>query len=1388
MALRFMDANDYQPLGIRVITPKDGYTTPELLDEAKRGSIPTDLKVNQQRVYNLLDGKIPSTNPQNEAFKELLIAACNHLHTTFPFLFEKIDDYTELLLPDDLTSDFSIVTDMRNGMPVDDCKNVEIIGWIYQFYISEKKDEVFASKAKVKKEDIPAATQLFTPRWIVEYMVQNTVGKLWLQNRPNSKLREYMPYFIESESLKADDYLRIGSPEEILLADPASGSGHILVYAFDLFTKIYEEEGYNTTDIPKLIIDKNLYGFEIDERAAQLSGLALMMKAREYHRRAFRRDITPNILCYEDLKLNVYSVDGFEGTFKVKKDSELLEQVLSYGYNIAEDIFETKIEEHTDKDTGETIEVDIKKKIIPKGGKTVGDFIIPISLYGNSEIIFYQDDIKDVFRQLSLPLSYFLYTDLLLTKQATNYGSLIIPRASIKEIETSIEQLTQKGRNTDIFLKSKIDALHIALNQLLILAQKFHCVVANPPYMGDGNMNQILSGFIKNEYSDSKSDVMACFMEAGLNFCFPLGFLGMINQQTWMFISSYSRLRNKLLLGNSIDTLVHIGFNTFPALNSKLALGASFSIIKNSNQKNGVYFNLNNVSWSANKKKVFEKRLEEKDFYIKDKSEFFKITGTPIAYWLNKNWLNIFNQDSIGLKAISDGQNITGDNTRYLRFHWEVNINNINPHDKWSSMAKGGEIRKWYGNVIDVIDWSEESRKRYKKNSAGRIQSEHLWYRKGITWTLVAGAGFRVLDDNSLFNKAAPSILFNDSDLKYLNTLLGFLNCKIAINLLEVLNPTLNTNIKEILLLPFKYEVIDSVENLVETNVLVSKKEWDKKEISINYKLKDLLLYDGQDLEESYDLYKQYWKNKFIQLHQNEEELNRQFIEIYGLQDELTPDVPLEDITILQDELDRKALAKLNKKLVRNPQTLAVTNYHDIELPFIASEVLEQFISYAVGCMFGRYSLDKEGLILANQGETLEDYYRLVDGGRCVVDGSETVDGGRCVVDGSETVDGGRWMVDGSKMVDGEEVVDGSETVDGERWMVDGNSSDIKKYEYGEGSEFYAAEGVATGNGANKGNVPADEANAQGGVVWANQPDKEGSSEHTIEHSRRASTGNKGVYPLSDNSKRLIGRVADSTHSYPPVGNDSGSEDTTSTNQHNQSCQATQQPNQNPASKNLTTHRPPTFLPDNDNIIPILDSEWFEDDIVGRFYTFLKVTFGEKNFNKNLAFIEEQIGMDMRRYFTKNFYPDHVQRYKKRPIYWMFSSPKGSFNALIYMHRYTPDTVSNILNKYLKEFIGKLKSRKEHLQHIQVSGSPAEKTKAIKESDAIDKMLMELHEYERDTLYPLATQRIAIDLDDGVLVNYNKFGKAIKEIAGLNDKKTKDKVREFDWIDVSEIR
>ncbi|MDD4191320.1 MAG: BREX-1 system adenine-specific DNA-methyltransferase PglX, partial [Mangrovibacterium sp.] len=471
MALRFMDANDYQPIGLRVITPKEGYTQPELLDEAKQGHIPDGLPVKKQHIYDLLDGRIRSANPQNEAYKELLIGACNHLNKVFPFLFERIDDYTELLLPDDLISEFSIVQDIRNGMTTDDCQEVEIIGWLYQFYISEKKDEVFASKSKVKKEDIPAATQLFTPRWIVEYMVQNTVGKLWLQNRPHSRLRDHMPYLIESPSLLSEDYLKINSIEEITLLDQACGSGHILVYGFELLAKIYEEEGYNPSEIPRLILEKNLFGFEIDERAAQLAGLALMMKARAYQRRVFRKELKPRILCYRDLKLST-------------------------------------------------------------------------------------DELKELFTQLKLDLSDELLHDLKNMQQATNLGSLIVPRTDERVLAKALEAVKASPKNSDVFLAPQLENLNEALSQLLPLSKKFHCVVDNPPYMGGGSMNKDLAEFVKTNYPASKADLMACFMEAGLKMLQPKGFLGMINQHSWMFLSSYEKLRELLVKEVFFDTLL----------------------------------------------------------------------------------------------------------------------------------------------------------------------------------------------------------------------------------------------------------------------------------------------------------------------------------------------------------------------------------------------------------------------------------------------------------------------------------------------------------------------------------------------------------------------------------------------------------------------------------------------------------------------------------------------------------------------------------------------------------------------------------------------------------------------------------------------------------------
>lgn len=1110
MALRFMDANDYQPIGIRVLTPKDGYTLPELLDEAKQGNIPEELSVKNQRIYDLLDGKIPSANAQNEAYKELLIGACNHLNKVFPFLFERINDYTELLLLDDLTSELSIIQVICDGMSVEDCAEVEVIGWLYQFYISEKKDEVFASKSAVKKEDIPAATQLFTPRWIVEYMVQNTVGKLWLQNKPNSKLRDYMPYFIESPSLLAEDYLKINSVEEITLLDQACGSGHILVYGFELLYKIYEEEGYNQNEIPELIIKNNLYGFEIDERASQLATMALMLKARSYYRRFFRKEIEPKILCYKDLDLT-------------------------------------------------------------------------------------KDEIKNTFKQIDFNLSDELNHDLANIQQATNYGSLIAPHTATRELEKVQEAIIFQENTTDAFLKYNLEQLKVSIQQLILLSKKYHCIVDNPPYMGGGNMNKALGDFVKKNYPDSKSDLMACFMDAGLNMLLPKGFLGMINQHSWMFLSSYEKLREKLIKNIFFDTNLHLGARTFPEIGGEVVQNASFTFWNNIYEEKGIYLRLVDLNTSEVKKEKTLEAIKNSDCgwcYTANQKDFLKIPGSPIGYWLGKTFIHSF--ESSKLRDIADAKQgmATSNNSRFLRYWNEISFNmftdnctslkeSSNNGKKWFAYNKGGTFRRWYGNNEYVVNWfknGEELRGFIdilnKLKPGGRLKNQEYYFRKNITYSALSSGLFsaRYNDIGFLFDTKG-SCVFSDENLNYL---IGFFNSNTCQSLLNVLCPTLDYSSIGLNSLPIKNDDSDNIIEITNFLIILSKNEWDSREISWGFIQNELIKHKSQDLEESFDLYQQYWKTKFFQLHKNEQELNRHFIEIYGLQDELTPDVPLEDISILKDET-----------VIENGQ-----------LVFKADEVFEQFISYAVGCMFGRYSLDKEGLILANQGETLEDYLRKVS---------------------------------------------------------------------------------------------------------------------------------------------------------------------------------------------LTKDKL-SFTPDDDNIIPVFDDEWFEDDIVGRFYAFLKASFGTADFDKNLAFVEESLGKDVRKYFVKDFYTDHIKRYKKRPIYWMFSSPKGSFNVLIYMHRYSPDTLNKILNSYLIEYREKLSTRMEHLDHLIVSGSSTEQTKAQKEKDKLRVIILELQEYERETIRPLAIERINIDLDEGVLVNYNKFGKAIKEVSGLNDTKTKKKVREFDWIDVTTIK
>lgn len=1098
VALRFMDVNDYQPIGIKVLTPKEGYILPEILEEAKHGHIHEDLPVKKSHIFEILDGVKPSVNPQNEAFKELLIGACNHLNKTFPFLFESINDYTELLMPDDLISRYSILQDVRDGMMEEDCQEVEIIGWLYQFYISELNDELISSKKTYKKEELAPASQLFTPKWIVQYMVDNTLGQLWSEYYPNTKILSELQFYIKPEYVNKLKKRDSKSIEEIKFFDPCMGSGHILSYAFDVFYRIYEELGYEPNSIPELIITKNIWGVDIDQRAAQLASFVLLMKGRQKSRRFLKKvesnKITPNIFYYQD----------FESDNKFRNSTAL----------------------------GSLIRVE------------PGEFL------------------------------------------------------NFKVEENSL--FTEK--------QSELKSLY------LLLGQRYDLVVTNPPYISSSRMEGSLKQYVETNYPDTKSDLFATFVLRCLELCNNDGLTGYMTPFVWMFISSYGKLRRTIIDNHFINNLIQLEYSGFDGATVPIC---TFTLRKKSivNGK-GSYIRLSDFKGSENQApKTLEAIRNPKCgwFYTANQKDFEKIPGSPIGYWVSKKMASIFSSNKGIVNIVEAKQGLaTGNNERFFRLNWEVEFKKINFHCKslsntldsyfkWYPINKGGEFRKWYGNQSYIVNWHNNGNElTLYKGSV--IRNPSFYFKESISWSDVTSSrnSFRYYPEGFLFDGSGHSAFPLEN--KDLITLLGYLNNNVVNSFTKLLNPTLHFHVGYFNLLPLPSMLFNrdnkQFKYIVENNIKISKIDWDIHETSWNFKafpLFDALLGDiemassqffksrikskianGSTLEDAYDSYESMWRELFFRLHSNEVELNRQFIEIYGLEDELTPDVPLEEITILQEE----------------------TSIENGELVFHKEEVMAQFISYAVGCMFGRYSLDKPGLILANQGETLQDYLSNI----------------------------------GSKL---EEL---------------------------------------------------------------------------------------------------------------------------------------------------------SFVPDEDNIIPVLDNEWFEDDIIERFYAFLKASFGEANFSKNLSFIEESLGMDVRKYFTKNFYSDHIKRYKKRPIYWMFSSANGAFNVLIYMHRYTPDTLSHILNGYLREYKEKIRTHIEHLEHIIDTGSSSEATRATKQKDKYRAVLLELQEYERDILYPLATERISINLDDGVLVNYNKFGKAIKEIAGLNDKATKKKVKEFDWINKDEIR
>lgn len=1140
-ALRYMDANRYTRLGI--VSPAPGNSQPEILQEAKAGHIDSDLTeyVDSQRVLDLLSGRLPSADGQAEAYRLLLVGSCNQYNKVMPFLFQKIDDYTELLMPDDLLSSGSVLAAARDVLTEEVCQDVEVIGWLYQFYISEKKDEIDAKVnkgGKVEVDELPAKTTLYTKHWVVRYLVENSLGRLWLLNRPHSKLSEKMAYYV-STGEPDTSFLHVNSPEELTLCDPAVGSGHILTYAFDLLYSIYEEEGYNSTDIPRLILQNNLFGMEIDERAAALAAFALVMKARFNDRRFFRRGVTP--------KITVISPVAFT-------ESELDTEVAAL-IPLLTGSWQEKPQQMA------LLETDKKQLTLTDASGMKA--------------------LRDALRH-----------DLNLFSEANNFGSLLRPLLNVSQLTLLHDHLSANAPTgqLQIFDQQRRQKVVRAIAQAISLARLYTVVVANPPYLGK-SMNTQLNQFAKKDYPDSKGDLFAMFIERGLELTFPKGYNAMVAMESWMFLSSYEDLRNKLLAKSTINCMVHMPYLGKGGTPMGINFGTAATVFKNQLQENFKGHFTYVRYYETNEDFIpYEFPVQNERLATADTADFKKIPGSPIAYWIGKSARTAFDEGKkLSQYAEPRLGMATGNNAEYLRLWQEVSqihtgidiesrVAAKQSRKKWFPYNKGGDFRRWYGNNEYVVDWWNDG---YRLQTTLHPSGKRIWahnfnldyiFKPSITWTFVSSFAFGIRQSPSgfLFDVGGSSAFPSKDDL---NIITGFLGSKLSLLFLKALNPTMNFqpgNVGDLPIVELENDRDrEKVESIVNQLVSQSKKDWDSYETSWDFSTLPLLK-TGQphtSLVAAYAILCQQWQIATLKMQQLEEENNRLFIAAYGLHDELSPDVPLSEIT-----------------LTCNPYYRYNANKTEAELDtLLLADTMREFISYAVGCMFGRYSLDKPGLILANQGETLADYLQNVFG----------------------------------------------------------------------------------------------------------------------------------------------------DPSFSP--------------------------------------HPTAFLPDADNAIPMLDGDWFPDDITERFKKFLRITFGEEHYAENLAFIESALGRDIRNYFLREFYDHHVKMYKKRPIYWLFSSAKGSFNVLIYMHRYKPDTVSVVLNDYLREFRAKLTARKNHLESVSVSAasSASDKTRALKEISDIDKTLKEIREYEDDVLYPLATRQVQIDLDDGVLVNYNKFGKALKKITGL---------------------
>ena len=856
IAIRFMEVNGYLP--IRVLSSESGKHEPDIV------TTPFDAGLEftgeeSGRIYELRDN-----NRLEELFRMLFIRECNHLHDILPELFEATNDYSELLLSLSYTDKDGVVFHLVNDISEDDFNiekegQVEIIGWMYQYYNTEPKDKVFAAlkkNVKITKENIPAATQLFTPHWIVRYMVENSLGRLWIEGHPDDDLRQCWEYYLDEAEQEPQvqaqlEEIRAGyreiSPEDIRIIDPCMGSGHILVYAFDVLMQIYSAQGYSERDAAKLIVEKNLWGLDIDRRAYQLAYFAVMMKARQYNRRILTSGIKPNLFVIDD-------------------NRALTPEIIEY----------------------------------------IAD--------GDSKIA---ADLRSISNDLT---------------NAREYGSIInVQPVDFNGLIERIGIIAESDELNLIAMENKrivCEKILPLVKQAQTLSQKYDVVCTNPPYMGGSGMNSVLSEYVKRCYSEAKSDLFAAIIIKCLEFTKQNGYSSLVTMQSWMFLSSFEEMRTKLLTLNTLTTLMHM-----ENMVMGIAFGTAVSVFRKGAVKGykGTYNQIKLADIENAKPKSFP--VAGNRFAQVSSDNFSKIPGMPVAYWVSEKFADVFKNEKLYKYSISPSQNVTGNNDRFVRKFWELSNVKVGGRDEWIFYAKGGGFRKWWGNLLDIVNWTPTARYIYQHGDghhASQIINKDYWYRKGITWGLITSSipSFRVMPEGATFDKGGSTIIV---EREVYNYALGLLNSKVFLVVAKALNPTLNFQVKDICSLPLVISCLDVINSTVDKCIDISQVDWDSFETSWDFQTHPLLK-PVPLISEAFAQWSDECEKRFTRLKSNEEELNRIFIDIYGLQDELTPEVEDKDVTVRRADLtcDIKSL-----------------------------------VSYAVGCMFGRYSLDVEGLAYA---------------------------------------------------------------------------------------------------------------------------------------------------------------------------------------------------------------------------------------------------------------------------------------------------------------------------------------------------------------------------------------------------------------------------------------